>query len=221
MDFAVNFLIKSAIKYKKNKLIICMKLVFATNNANKIEEVKNLVSDNIQIISLNEAGFMGEIPEEFETLEKNSSQKAWYIYHLLGMNCFADDTGLEAEALNNAPGVYSARYSRIGNDTFSNLDLVEGNICKLLDNLKNSGNRRAKFRTVISLILEGKEYQFEGEVLGIILKEKRGNKGFGYDPVFLPDGYSKSFAEMDLKEKNSISHRYLAISKLVGFLNNL
>lgn len=198
-----------------------MKLIFATNNLHKIQEVRNLVNKNIHLISLEEAGFKDEIPEDFETLEKNSSQKAWHIYTCLQMNCFADDTGLEVEALNNAPGVYSARYSRMDNSIYNSMDIVEGNICKLLDKLRDVKNRRAMFRTVITLILSGMEYQFEGVIIGSILEEKRGREGFGYDPVFLPDGFSKSFAEMKMEEKNRISHRYKAISELVKFLNQL
>jgi XTP/dITP diphosphohydrolase len=198
-----------------------MELIFATNNLYKIQEVKNLVNSKIRIISLNDSGYEGDIPEDYDTLEKNSSQKAWYIYNRLTRSCFADDTGLEVESLNNEPGVYSARYSRIGTEQYNGMDIVEGNISKLLDNMQDSDNRSARFRTVISLILDGKEYQFEGVVNGSILKEKRGSKGFGYDPVFLPEGFSKSFAQMCLEDKNKISHRFLAISKLVRFLNRL
>jgi len=198
-----------------------MELVFATNNPDKIKEVKNLVSSKIKIISLIESGFTKDIAEDNETLEENARQKAWFIYKNLAMNCFADDSGLEVEALNNTPGVYSARYSRIGNERYKKMDIVEGNIQKLLHNLKNITNRRARFRTVISLILYGKEFQFEGVVHGIILNERRGQEGFGYDPIFLPDGYSKTFAEMSMEEKNKISHRFLAVSKLVKFLNSL
>jgi XTP/dITP diphosphohydrolase len=198
-----------------------MDLIFATNNIHKLQEIRQLVGEKIKVLSLKESGFIGDIPEDNNTLEKNSSQKAWYIYNHFKMNCFADDTGLEVEVLGGGPGVYSARYSRMGDDKYSKMDIVDGNICKLLDNLKNSENRRARFRTVISLILHNSEYQFEGIVNGLILSEKWGEKGFGYDPVFLPDGYSKSFAQMSLKNKNKISHRSIAIRKLVGFLKDL
>ncbi len=198
-----------------------MEIIFATNNYNKIREVQQIVVRKIKIISLDESGFKADIPEDFDTLEKNSSQKAWFIYENLGRNCFADDTGLEVEALGGAPGVFSARYSRIGDNKFSHLDIVEGNISKLLENLKDTENRRARFRTVISLIFNGKEYQFEGIINGEILKEKFGAKGFGYDPVFLPEGYSLSFAQMTMKDKNKISHRGLAIAKLAEFLSKV
>lgn len=198
-----------------------MDLIFATNNEHKLREIRQLVGAKINVSGLNESGFTGEIPEDHDTLEKNSSQKVWHIYNLIKKSCFADDTGLEVEALAGGPGVYSARYSRMGDNRYSELDIFEGNICKLLDNLKTSENRRARFRTVISLILDGTEYQFEGIVNGLILKEKLGEKGFGYDPVFLPDGYSKSFAQMNLQDKNKISHRSIAMTKLVGFLDGL
>jgi XTP/dITP diphosphohydrolase len=198
-----------------------MDLIFATNNVHKIKEVSNLVNRKFHIIGLAESGFRDELPEDYGTLEENSRQKAWYIYKCLGISCFADDTGLEVEALNNAPGVYSARYSRMGNGKYAKMGVVEGNICKLLDTLKQVQERQAKFRTVISLILEGKEFQFEGMIKGFILEEKRGNHGFGYDPVFLPEGFSQSFAEMKMEEKNRISHRSQAIGRLVDFLNDL
>ena len=198
-----------------------MNLIFATNNQHKLNEIRQLIGRGIKIYSLDESGFHGEIPEDYESLEENASQKAWYVHHLIKRNCFADDTGLEVEALGGGPGVYSARYSRIGDNKYSELDIVEGNICKLLDNLRNIKNRQARFRTVISLVLDGKEHQFEGIVNGIILTEKSGSEGFGYDPVFLPDGYSRTFAQMSLTEKNEISHRSIAIKKLVNFLNDL
>jgi XTP/dITP diphosphohydrolase len=198
-----------------------MNLIFATNNHHKLNEIRQLIGRRVKIYSLDESGFHGEIPEDYESLEENASQKAWYVHHLIKRNCFADDTGLEVEALGGGPGVYSARYSRIGDNKYSELDIVEGNICKLLDNLRNIKNRQARFRTVISLVLDGKEHQFEGIVNGIILEEKFGSEGFGYDPVFLPDGYSRTFAQMSLTEKNEISHRSIAIKKLVNFLNDL
>lgn len=198
-----------------------MDLVFATNNEHKLHEIRQLIGAKMKVSGLDESGFTGDIPEDHDTLEKNASQKAWHIYNRLKLSCFADDTGLEVEALNGEPGVYSARYSRIGDNRYSDMDIVEGNICKLLDKLKTSANRRARFRTVISLVLNGREYQFEGIVNGSILKEKWGEKGFGYDPVFLPDGHLKSFAQMDLKDKNNISHRAIATTKLVRFLDGL
>ena len=195
-----------------------MTLIFATNNKHKLSEVQQLVGRSCKILGLAESGFKGEIPEDFDSLEKNSSQKAWYIYDCLKENCFADDTGLEVDALNGHPGVYSARYSRIGDKKYATMNIAEGNIKKLLENLDLENNRKARFRTVISLIINGLEYQFEGIVNGTILREKWGEEGFGYDPVFLPEGYSKSFAQMNLDEKNKISHRGIAISKLVRFL---
>ena len=198
-----------------------MELIFATNNLHKLKEIQNLAGEENKIIGLTASGFNFELPEDFDTLEKNSSQKAWYVYNTLHKDCFADDTGLEVEALNGSPGVYSARYSRLEDDMFAKMEIDDGNISKLLFKLQSSANRKARFRTVISLILSGKEYQFEGIVNGIILAEKFGEGGFGYDPVFLPDGYSKSFAQMSLQDKNKISHRSVAIGKLIGFINDL
>ena len=197
-----------------------MKLIFATNNLHKLSEIKELTGNKIQINGLEESGYTGDIPEDFETLEKNASQKAWFIYDKLNKNCFADDTGLEVDALDGQPGVFSARYSRMQNDRFSEMDVVEGNINKLLENMKFMENRKARFRTVISLILDKREFRFEGIVNGSILKERWGGGGFGYDPVFLPEGYSKSFAQMNLNEKNKISHRARAMSELISFLKD-
>ena len=195
-----------------------MELIFATNNLHKLKEIRSLVEKNIRILSLKEAGISSDIPEEFETLEENALQKAQFIYDKTGMNCFADDTGLEVFALNGEPGVYSARYSRMGEIQFPEMDIVEGNIYKLLLKLKNTTQREARFRTVISLIMNKEQYLFEGIANGSILTEKRGKDGFGYDPVFLPDNSTLSFAEMSLSEKNEISHRGKAIEKLVHFL---
>lgn len=189
-------------------------LVFATNNLHKFEEIRNITGDTVKILSLSEIGCNEDIPETANTLEGNASQKSRYIFNKYGKNCFADDTGLEVEALNGKPGVYSARYAGPEHDP-------EKNIVKLLAELKDYSNRKAQFRTVISLILNGKEFFFEGIVKGKILHEKQGDNGFGYDPVFMPDGFNKSFAEMDLVEKNSISHRAKAMEKLVHFLKNL
>lgn len=188
-----------------------IKLVFATNNAHKLEEVKAILS-NFEIVSLAEINCFDEIPETAKTLEGNAILKANYITENYGLNCFADDTGLEVEALNNEPGVYSARYA----GTNCN---AEENMCKLLKNLANNSNRKAKFKTVIALNLNGKQYLFEGICNGEILVEKKGSSGFGYDPIFKPDGFSKTFAEMNITTKGNISHRGKAIQKLVTFLN--
>lgn len=186
-------------------------IIFATNNQHKLKEIRDILQNNYKIISLKELGFTGEIPETGNTLKENASQKAHFIYKKYGINCFADDTGLEVEALNGAPGVYSARYA--GNNAS-----YQDNVNKLLRELNGNTNRKAIFKTVISLILDDKEYFFEGKVNGTITTEKYGNKGFGYDPVFLPDGYDKTFAEMPPELKNKISHRGKATGKLVEFL---
>lgn len=191
-----------------------MKLVFATNNKHKIHELQALAGEKIELLSLSDINCFDEIPEDRPTLEGNALQKAEYIYGKFGFSCFADDTGLEVEALNGEPGVYSARYAGGDKDP-------EANMNKLLGKLDKINNRKARFRTVISLILKGKEYQFEGIVEGTITQVKRGNSGFGYDPVFQPDGYEKTFAEMSLDEKNKISHRGRAVEKLVHFLHSL
>ena len=187
-------------------------LVFATNNLNKLKEIRNAVSD-FKIISLNELNINEDIPETGNTLQENALQKASYIFNKTGENCFADDTGLEIQALNNQPGVYSARYA--GENC-----TAEDNIQKVLSKLNGIKNRNAKFKTVITLILNNKTYFFEGEVKGIILEEKTGDKGFGYDPIFRPNGFDVSFAQMSTQQKNEISHRGLAVKKLVEFLQN-
>ncbi len=186
-------------------------LVFATNNAHKLEEVSAMLKD-VRILSLKEIGCTEDIPETAETLEGNALLKARYIVEKYGKNCFSDDTGLEVEALNGAPGVYSARYAGESQNS-------EANMQKLLVEMAGKSNRKARFRTVIALILDGKEYLFEGEVRGVITEERRGAEGFGYDPVFLPDGYTKTFAELPLSEKNIISHRAKAVAKLIEFLS--
>lgn len=191
-----------------------MKLVFATNNEHKINEIREMLSDKFILVSLDQIGCNDDIPETSDTLEGNASQKARYIFEKYGLNCFADDTGLEVEALDMAPGVYSARYAGPQRNS-------EDNIEKLLNELDKIKNRKARFRTVISLIIDGQETLFEGIVNGNILEERKGGKGFGYDPVFQPEGYDLSFAEMDLNEKNKISHRGLAIAKLTSYLTNL
>ncbi|PKQ63452.1 non-canonical purine NTP pyrophosphatase [Labilibaculum filiforme] len=191
-----------------------MKLVFATNNLNKLKELQNLLGQEMELLSLAAINCKEEIPEDYETLEENASQKARYVFDKFNVNCFADDTGLEIEALNNEPGVYSARYAGEEKD-------AKANMKKVLENLKGVKNRKARFRTVISLIIDGKEVQFEGIVSGNILEKERGIDGFGYDPIFEPGGYGISFAEMDMKEKNRISHRGLAVQKLVTYLLSL
>lgn len=191
-----------------------MKLVFATNNEHKINEIREMLSDKFILESLDQIGCNDDIPETSDTIEGNASQKANYIYLKYGLNCFADDTGLEVEALDMAPGIYSARYAGPQRNSEDNID-------KLLSELDKIKNRKARFRTVISLIIDGKETLFEGIVNGNIIEERKGKKGFGYDPVFQPEGYNLSFAEMDLKEKNKISHRGRAIAKLTNFLTNL
>jgi len=188
-----------------------MDLVFATNNKNKLAEIRQLVGDRFNIISLAELGCFDEIPETGETIEENARQKSMYIYSRYNVNCFADDTGLEVDALNGAPGVYTARYA-------GEHCTPEDNVQKMLREMKGKDNRNACFRTVISLILDGKEYQFEGRVDGFILNQKQGEKGFGYDPIFGPKGYDCSFAELEMADKNKISHRGLATQKLVDFL---
>ena len=193
-------------------------LVFATNNPHKLNEIRELLKDRFVVSGLRDRGIREEIPEEQETLEGNALQKARYIYEKHRVNCFADDTGLEVDALNGAPGVYSARYSRMGEPVYDTMEVTAGNIRKLLEKMEGESNRRARFRTVIALIMDGQEYLFEGEVQGHIATSSSGDEGFGYDPVFHPDGYDRSFAEMDLTLKNRISHRANAMRRLVEFL---
>lgn len=191
-----------------------MKLVFATNNPHKLQEIKHLLNNSIDLICLSDIPCDDEIPENQETLEGNAAEKSFYIFDKYGLNCFADDTGLEIEALNGEPGVYSARYAGKERDSGKNMDLV-------LEKLSGTKNRKARFRTVISLVIDGHETQFEGVVNGEILEEKRGQTGFGYDPIFRPEESTSSFAEMTLEEKNKISHRGRAVQKLVEYLNHL
>lgn len=191
-----------------------MDIVFATNNKNKLKEIQNILQSDIKLISLDELGCTDEIPEEQDTLDGNACQKAWYIYNKFGKNCFADDTGLEVESLNMEPGVYSARYAGEQKNSEDNMD-------KLLFELKGKENRKAQFRTSICLIIDGKEFLFEGSVQGDILESRQGGEGFGYDPIFRPASYDISFAEMDMKEKNKISHRGRATAKLVKYLNSI
>tara|TARA_Y100000758_G_C15950851_1_gene385860 strand:- start:73 stop:648 length:576 start_codon:yes stop_codon:yes gene_type:complete len=191
-----------------------MKIVFATNNPNKIVEIKDLLPEEIQILSLKDINCNEQLPETQNTLEGNAKQKAEFVFTNYGYNCFADDTGLEIEALNNGPGVYSARYA--GDDCSPN-----DNMQKVLQKLEGENNREAKFRTVIALIMNGKTLLFEGECKGEITKEKAGEKGFGYDPIFLAKGFDKTFAQMSKQEKGTISHRGIATSKLVEFLQRV
>ena len=193
-------------------------LVFATNNQHKIKEINNLAGSRYSILGLIEKGIKEEIPEDFFTLEENAMQKASYIYDKYGYNCFADDTGLEIDALAGEPGVFSARYSLIGDPVYPDMNVTEGNIRKVLEKMAGLTNRSARFRTVIALIINQEKYYFEGSVEGTITLHASGNEGFGYDPVFLPEGYDRTFAEMDLIEKNKISHRAIAVTKLVNFL---
>lgn len=189
-------------------------IVFATNNQHKLLEVQGLLGDKFSLQTLSDIGFTDEIPEDYDTLEENASQKAWHIYNLYNTSCFADDTGLEVDALNGAPGVFSARFA---GEHKSSSD----NIVKLLSELKGKTNRSAHFRTVVALIIKGNEYRFEGIVRGTIIDHLRGDSGFGYDPIFIPEGYALTFAEMDLSLKNNISHRGQAIQKLTDFLKSL
>lgn len=188
-----------------------LKLVFATNNANKLKEVQAMLT-NFEIISLAAIHCFDDIPETANTLEGNAILKANYITEKFGYDCFADDTGIEVNALNNEPGVFSARYAGKENN-------AEANMQKLLNELGDNTNRKAQFRTAIALNIKGKQFIFEGICEGHILRKKQGTSGFGYDPIFMPNGYTKSFAEMDLKEKGNISHRGKAVEKLVTFLN--
>lgn len=187
-------------------------LVFATNNLHKLEEVRDILGGSFRIASLKEIGCTDDIPETADTLEGNALQKARYVKEKFGYDCFADDTGLEVEALGGAPGVFSARYAGPGHDS-------EANMQKLLKELERKTNRQAQFRTVVALLLDGEEYTFEGIVRGTILTERRGTAGFGYDPVFVPEGYAETFAEMGSEEKNRISHRARAVQKLADFLH--
>ncbi len=185
-----------------------MKIVFVTNNQHKLDEIKNILGQEFNIVSLNDIGCHDDIPETGDTLEENASQKSNYIASRYALNCFADDTGLEVDALGGQPGVHSARYAEeTDHDS-------QANMAKLLDKLGNNNNRKARFRTVISLIVHGKEHRFEGIVEGRIAHQPSGVRGFGYDPVFIPDGYDKSFAELGDEVKNQISHRARAVRKL-------
>lgn len=191
-----------------------MRLVFATNNLHKLEEVSSILAHKVEILSLNDINCHVDIPETADTLEGNAYLKARFIKDNYGLDAFADDTGLEIEALGNRPGVYSARYAGEDKDPKANMK-------KVLAELQGASNRKARFRTVISLILGDEEHHFEGVINGRIIEEERGGEGFGYDPIFMPDGYDKTFAELGNDIKNHISHRALAINKLTGFLHSI
>lgn len=191
-----------------------MKLVFASNNKNKIQEIQALVPNTIQIVSLEEIGCTEDIPETADTIEGNAILKANYVTEKYGYDCFADDTGLEVEALNGAPGVYSARYAGEQKDANDNMD-------KLLSELKDKSNRKANFKTVIALNLNGKQNLFTGIINGKIIEEKIGTNGFGYDPIFVADGFNKTFAELSMEEKSTISHRGIVVKELILFLQKL
>ena len=191
-----------------------MELIMATQNKHKVEEINALLPPSFKVKTLDEIGCLEEIPETQETLEGNALQKARYVAEKYGVNCFADDTGLEIEALNGAPGVYSARYAGPAKDSDQNMNLV-------MEQMNGVRNRKAQFRTVIALIIDGKETCFQGEVKGEIRHEKSGMKGFGYDPIFQPDGFKQTFSEITMDEKNAISHRGKAVRKLVEYLSNL
>jgi XTP/dITP diphosphohydrolase len=188
-----------------------MKLVFASNNKHKIKEISHILDDRISLLSLEEVNIREEIPEDEPLIEGNALFKARYVFKATGLDVFADDTGLEIEALNGQPGVHSARFAGENKDS-------SANIAKVLMMLRGKENRKARFRTVIALISQGKEYLFEGIVNGTITEEKRGSEGFGYDPVFIPEGREETFAQMSLSDKNRISHRALAFEKLKAFL---
>jgi XTP/dITP diphosphohydrolase len=188
-------------------------IIFATNNLNKVSEVKSIIGDKFGILSLSEAGIDIDIPEPFDTIEENAIEKARVINELTKENCFSEDTGLEVEVLNGEPGVKSARYSGNAKDPEANID-------KLLDKLKGHQNRRAQFKTVICLIINGKQNIFDGICKGAIIAQRKGQSGFGYDPVFVPDGSDKTFGEMNMEEKNIFSHRKKAVEKLTRFLNS-
>lgn len=189
------------------------KFVFATNNAHKLEEVTAILGDRIELLSLKDINCHADIPETADTLEGNALLKAQYIFENYAIDCFADDTGLEVDALNGEPGVYSARYAGVGHN-------AEANMLKLLHEMEGVENRKAQFRSVFALIIDGKEHIFEGIIRGEIIKSRRGNSGFGYDPVFVPEGYTQTFAEMGNELKNKISHRAIATNKLCKFLNS-
>ena len=189
-------------------------LVFTTANENKVKEIRALLPATIKLLGLNDINCHEHIPETQDTIEGNAAQKAFYVFEKYGYNCFSDDTGLLVDALDGMPGVLSARYAGEAKNANANMD-------KLLQELKGNTNRAAQFKTIISLVMDGEEIQFEGIVEGTITEEKKGSRGFGYDPVFLPNGSDRTFAEMDITEKNKISHRGIAVKKLVAYLKGL
>ncbi|WP_313991261.1 non-canonical purine NTP diphosphatase [Xanthocytophaga flava] len=191
-----------------------IQLCFATNNRHKIEEISRLVGTNFHIVSLQEIGCYEELPETHDTIEENAFEKAEYVWEHFGVSCFADDSGIEVEALNGEPGVNTAFYAGPQRNANDNMDL-------LLKNLQGKANRNAHFRTCIALIINGEKHLFEGRIEGHILERQQGTGGFGYDPIFMPSGYQKSFAEMTLDEKGSISHRGKAVQKLIEFLQTM
>lgn len=191
-----------------------MKLIFATHNKNKAKEVKSLMPESIELLSLDDINFHTEIEENASTLEGNALLKAKTIFEKTGINCFADDSGLLVDALNGEPGVYSARYA-------GGQKSDEDNMQKLLHELQNKSDRNAHFKTVMALIIDGKEYLFDGKIEGKIISEKRGNNGFGYDPIFVPNGYNETFAQLDSETKNKISHRARALQKMLEFINSI
>ena len=194
-------------------MLLSDNLIFATNNAHKLDEVRSILGSRFTIKSLKDIGCDADIPETADTLEGNALMKARFLYEKYGVDCFADDTGLEVTALGGAPGVHTARYA--GNHD------SEANMNKLLKELEKKSDRSAQFRTVIALIIEGKEFLFEGIVKGTIAKEKAGDGGFGYDPIFIPEGFSQTFSQMGNDSKNHISHRALAVEKLYNYLNSI
>lgn len=194
-------------------MLLSDNLIFATNNAHKLDEVRSILGSRFTIKSLKDIGCYADIPETADTLEGNALMKARFLYEKYGVDCFADDTGLEVTALGGAPGVHTARYA--GNHD------SEANMNKLLNELEKKSDRSAQFRTVIALIIEGKEFLFEGIVKGSIAKEKAGDGGFGYDPIFIPEGFSQTFSQMGNDSKNHISHRALAVEKLYNYLNSI
>ena len=209
-----------------------MKIVFATNNQHKLDEIRSILGDRFEVVSLKEIGCHEDIPETGKTLEENALQKAQYVYDHYHVSCFADDTGLEVDALHGAPGVYSARYASMDSNTSDTSHDSEANMARLLRELGNNNNRKARFRTVIAFIEKKdvcpcgctsikKVSQFEGIVEGEIIREKRGGEGFGYDPIFQPEGYDKTFAELGSDIKNTISHRARATQKLAEYLKTL
>ncbi len=189
-----------------------MKLIFATNNQHKVDEIRHVINSSFELLTMKEAGIDIDIPEPHDSLEANATEKSTTIYQLTKTSCFSEDTGLEVAALNGEPGVKSARYAGLGRSFDNNID-------KLLANLDGKTDRSARFRTVISLILDGEETQFEGICNGKIIAQRKGSNGFGYDPIFIPDGSDKTFAEMELREKDRVSHRAKATEKLVAFLS--